>query len=264
MLVSLRAHTHTRSVYFILASMFVSAKLFLEFNAHFNRETLTGIKGTVQCNFLFLHFILFAMFNVQCMQRKTNEKKATSDKTKSRERNQQSQQHSSSVNALKEARHETSILYVMDFLFTQIPFTIFVHAIRRPKEHRAPERHTQLNSTNIKLIPKREMYSMWIWRYKVLSLSIFQDWKWINVHLLFALYLADQTPIMNNSFSIHLFPFSSQLWFYLLCYRTNIRFISSYFPTTTKKMATKTKEIERWTDKRHSVSWVTKCMATVT
>lgn len=138
MLVSLRAHTHTRSVYFILASMFVSAKLFLEFNAHFNRETLTGIKGTVQCNFLFLHFILFAMFNVQCMQRKTNEKKATSDKTKSRERNQQSQQHSSSVNALKEARHETSILYVMDFLFTQIPFTIFVHAIRRPKEHRAP------------------------------------------------------------------------------------------------------------------------------
>lgn len=204
------------------------------------------------------------MFNVQCMQRKTNEKKATSDKTKSRERNQQSQQHSSSVNALKEARHETSILYVMDFLFTQIPFTIFVHAIRRPKEHRAPERHTQLNSTNIKLIPKREMYSMWIWRYKVLSLSIFQDWKWINVHLLFALYLADQTPIMNNSFSIHLFPFSSQLWFYLLCYRTNIRFISSYFPTTTKKMATKTKEIERWTDKRHSVSWVTKCMATVT
>lgn len=81
------------------------------------------------------------MFNVQCMQKKTNEKKKeklTSDKTKSRERNQQSQQHSSSVNALKEARHETSILYVMDFLFTQIPFTIFVHAIRRPKEHRTP------------------------------------------------------------------------------------------------------------------------------
>lgn len=139
MLVSLRAHTQ---VYFILASMFVSAKLFLEFNAHFNRETLTGIKGTVQCNFLFLHFILFAMFNVQCAmhaeKNKWKKKQLTSDKTKSRERNQQSQQHSSSVNALKEARHETSILYVMDFLFTQIPFTIFVHAIRRPKEHRAP------------------------------------------------------------------------------------------------------------------------------
>lgn len=50
-------------------------------------------------------------------------------KTNLGKRNQQSQDVQ--VNALKEARHETSIAYVMDFLFTQIPFAFFVHAESR-------------------------------------------------------------------------------------------------------------------------------------
>lgn len=43
------------------------------------------------------------------------------------------------VNALKEARHETSILYVMDSLFTQIPFAFFsAHVCTSPTPAKQP------------------------------------------------------------------------------------------------------------------------------
>lgn len=65
---------------------------------------------------------------VQCIQKKNRLK------DKSRETQSTIRMTAADVNALKEARQETSILYVMDSLFTQIPFAFFVHRKKKSDE----------------------------------------------------------------------------------------------------------------------------------
>lgn len=209
-------------VYFIRLRCCFFENCILEFASHFNRYTAT--KGCTELQFS-LRSLCFWFCCAMCIQRRwrrrerERQKNPQLAKTNLGKRNQQSQR-CFAVNALKKARHETSIVRTWWILCShKNSVLLFCASVCWARE------------TETKILNWRGMFYVNLATQDFLS--IFQGKCKCNRK---RRNNQKTNTIMNNSLFA---PFAHRtlysLWFYLLCFGINIRFISSYFPEEEKK-----------------------------